>query len=114
MNLRIIDQQPHANQTMKLTIIFSILFVSMFLIAIVMTEDNRVVTVKAIPSTQIIKTMPSSTTLSAIQNKDPSIQSHSSSDEVDIKMQSGISSHVSNFINAWQLSKVTSAFQKTL
>lgn len=76
----------------------------MFVITNILTEDNRVVTVKASPST----------TLSEIKPKDLSIQSHSSLDDSDIKIQSGISSHVSNYINAWQLSKVTSAFQKSL
>ena len=105
MNFKIIELQPNSNQIMKLTSIFSILFVSMFFIANMLTEDNRVVTVKALPP---------STTLDDTGSKTLPIQSHSSLDESDIKIQSGMSSHVSNYINAWQLSKVTSAFQKSV
>ena len=105
MNFKIIELQPNSNQIMKLTSIFSILFVSMFFIANMLTEDNMVVTVKALPP---------STTLDDTGSKTLPIQSDSSLHESDIKMQSEISSHVSNYINAWQLSKVTSAFQKSV
>ena len=105
MNFKIIDLQPNANQIMKVFSIFSILFVSLFFIANILTEDDRVATVNALPS---------STTLSDTGSKTLAIQSHSSLDWSDIKMQSEMSSHVSNYINAWQLSKVTSAFQKSV
>jgi hypothetical protein len=115
MKYKIINLQPNANnQIMKLTSIFSILFGSMFLIAINLSDDNRVVTVKALEPTQVIKSVPSSATLPDIKSKDSSIQSHSSFDESDVKIQSEMSSHVSNYINAWQLSKVTSASQKSV
>src|SRR4029079_9786564 len=105
MNFKIIELQPNANQIMKLTSIFSILFVSLFFIANILTEDNRVTTMKALPS---------STTLYDTGSNTLPIHSHSSLDESDIKTQSGMSSHVSNYINAWQLSKVTSAFHKSV
>jgi hypothetical protein len=103
MNFKIIELQPNPNQIMKLTSIFSILFVSMFFIANILTEDNRAATVKDLSS---------STTLYDPGSKTLPIQSDSSLDESDIKIQSGMSSHVSNYINAWQLSKVTTSFQK--
>ena len=105
MNFKIIELQPNSNQIMKLISIFSIVFVSMFFIANILTEDNRVATVKALPS---------STASYDTGSKTLPIQSHSSLDESDIKMQSGMSSHVSNYINAWQLSKVTTAFEKSV
>ena len=105
MNFKIIELQPNANLIMKLTSIFSILFVSLFFITNILTEDNRAATVKALPS---------STALYDTESKTLPIQSHSSLDESDIKMQSGMSSHVSNYINAWQLSKATTAFQKSV
>ena len=104
MNFKIIELQPNSNQIMKLTSIFSILIVSVFIIANLLTEDSRVTALKALPP---------STTFYDTGSKTLPIQSHSSLDESDIKMQSGMSSHVSNYINAWQLSKVTSSFQKS-
>ena len=98
----------------KLASIFSILFVSMFSMAIISAEDKTVVNVKSKPRAQVEAIESSSTMGYEVDSKDLTTQSHESLDEYEITKQSGTGSFVSNYINAWKLSKASSVFQITL
>ena len=78
----------------------------MSFMAIILTEDKRVVDEKSIPRSQV----PTSSTMGDdVESKDLAIQSHKSLDESKITKQSGTSSSISNYVNAWELSKAISA-----
>ena len=114
MNFRNINSQQNTHQMTKLASIFSILFVSMFSMAIISAEDKTVVNVKSKPRAQVEAIESSSTMGSEVDSKDLATQSHESLDEYEITKQSGTGSFVSNYINAWKLSKASSVFQITL
>ncbi len=99
---------------MKLTSLFSILFISIFYIAITLAEDKGVVNVSSIPRAQVPTSESSSNLVSDVESKDLTIQSHESLDESKITKQSGIGSFISNYINAWKLSKANSVFLMTI
>ncbi|MDN5868209.1 MAG: hypothetical protein L0H55_12540 [Candidatus Nitrosocosmicus sp.] len=114
MNFRNINSQQDTNQMMKLTSIFSIFFSTLIFVAIVITEDKGIVTLKSISSTPVTTSEPSLTAISDVKSKDLTIPSDSSSDESEIAKPSGTSSTVSNYINAWKLSKANLVFQMTI
>ena len=82
--------------------------------AINLTEDKGVINVKSIPRAQVPTSESSLTMVSDVESKDLTIQSHKSLDESKITKQSGTSSFISNYINAWKLSEANSAFQMTV
>ena len=80
----------------------------------ILTEDKGVINAIYTPRAQV-PTFESSLTIGDdVESKDLAIQSHKSLDESKITKQSGTSSFVSNYINAWKLSKASSVFQITL
>ena len=80
----------------------------------ILTEDKGVINVIYTPRAQV-PTFESSLTIGDdVESNDLAIQSHKSLDESKITKQSGTSSFVSNYINAWKLSKASSVFQITL
>lgn len=110
MNFRNINLQQNTNQMMKLTSLFSILFISIFCIAITLAEDKAVVNMSSIPRAQVPTSESSSNLVSDVESKDLTIQSHESLDETKTTKQSGTGSFISNYINAWKLSKANSVF----
>src|SRR5687768_9481844 len=108
MGFQNISSKQENNQMMKLTSLFSILFSTLILVAIIITEDKGIVTLKSISSIPVTTSEPSLTTVSDVQSKDLNIPS---SEGAEITKQQGTSSTVSNYINAWKLSKSNSAFQ---
>jgi len=114
MKFQNINSQQYTDQMPKLTSIFSILFVSMFSMAIISAEDKTVVNVKSKPRAQVEAIESSSTMGSEVDSKDLTTKSHESLNEYEITKQSGTGSFVSNYINAWKLSKASSVFQITL
>ena len=95
----------------KLTSIFSILFVSMFIMTIILTDDKWGLNKKSIPSPQLPTSESSSTIGDDFKSKDLIIPSHKYLDESKITKQSGTSSYVTNYINAWKLNEANSAMQ---
>ena len=95
----------------KPTSIFSILFVSMFFMTTILTEDKGVINVKSIPKAQLPTPESSLAMVSDVESEDLAIPSHKSLDESKITEQSGTSSFISNYVNAWELSKAISAIQ---
>ena len=81
----------------------------MSFMAIILTEDKRVVNEKSIPRSQVPTSESSSTMGDDVESKDLTIQSHKSLDESKITKQSGTSSSISNYVNAWKLSEANSA-----
>jgi ligand-binding sensor domain-containing protein len=114
MNFQNINSQQNTHQMMKLASIFSILFVSMFSMAIISAEDKGVVNVKSKPRAQVAAIESSLTMGDEVNSKDLTPQSDESLDEYEITKQSGTGSFISNYINAWKLSKAGSVFQITL
>jgi hypothetical protein len=110
MNFSKSNSEQNSNQIMKLTSIFSILFVSIFYMTIILTEDKGLANVKSISRVQVPISESSSTMVSDVEPKDLTVQSHESLDESKITMQSGTASSISNYINAWKLSKANSVF----
>jgi hypothetical protein len=111
MNFQNINSQQNTNQITKLASIFSILFVSMLYTAITLTEDKGVINVKSLPRAQVPTSESSLTMVSDVESKGLTIQSDKSLDESKITKQSGKSSYISNYVNAWKLSEANSAFQ---
>jgi len=111
MNFQNINSQQYTDQMPKLTSIFSILFVSMFIMTIILTDDKGGVNEKSIPRPQLPTSESSSTIRDDSESKDLIIPSHKYLDESKITKQSGTSSFISNYINAWKLSKANSAMQ---
>jgi hypothetical protein len=111
MNFQNINSQQYTDQMPKLTSIFSILFVSMFIITIILTDDKWGLNEKSIPRPQLPTSESSSTIGDDFESKDLIIPSHKYLDESKITKQSGTSSFISNYINAWKLSKANSAMQ---
>jgi hypothetical protein len=80
----------------------------------ILTEDKGVINAIYTPRAQV-PTFESSLTIGDdVESKDLAIQSHKSLDESKITKQSGTSSYVSNYINAWKLNEANSAFQTTV
>ena len=98
----------------KLASIFSIFFVSVFYMAHILTEDKGVINVIYTPRAQVPTSESSLTMVSDVGSEDLAIQSHKSLDESITPEQSGTSSYVSNYINAWKLNEANSAFQTTV
>ena len=111
MNFRNINSQLYTDQMTKPTSIFSILFVSMFFMTTILTEDKSVVDEKSIQRPQLPTPESSSTLGDDVEPNDLAIQSHISLDESKITEQSGTSSFISNYVNAWELSKAISEIQ---
>lgn len=111
MNFQNINSQQYTDQMPKLTSIFSILFVSMFIMTIILTDDKGDVNEKSIPKPQLPTSESSSTIGDDFESKDLTIPSHKYLDESKITKQSGTSYFISNYINAWKLSKANSAMQ---
>jgi len=114
MNFRNINSQQNTNQVIKLASIFSIFFVSVFYMANILTEDKGDINVIYNPRAQVPTSQSSLTMVSDVESEDLAIQSDKSLDESKITKQSGTGSYVSNYINAWKLSKASSVFQITL
>ena len=114
MNFRTTNSRQNTNQMIKLASIFSIFFLSVFYMAHILTEDKGVINVIYTPRAQVPTSESSLTMVSDIESKDLAIQSHKSLDESKITKQSGTSSHVSNYINAWKLNEANSAIQTTV
>lgn len=111
MNIPSINLEPNCLHTLKLTSIFSTFFVSLIIVAIVFTDDKEDVTLKSVSSTPVTTSEPALTTVTDVKSKDLTPSLIQSSDKSEIAKQSGTSSSVSNYFNAWKLSKVTPAFQ---
>ncbi|HEX5186927.1 MAG TPA: hypothetical protein VFV86_08565, partial [Nitrososphaeraceae archaeon] len=69
MNFRNINSQQNTHQMMKRASIFSILFVSMFYMAIISAEDKAVVNVKSKPRAQVEAIESSATMGSEVDSK---------------------------------------------
>lgn len=110
MNISSINTPQNSLHTLKLTSIFSTLFVSLIFVAIVFTEYKGDVTLKSVSSVLVTTSEPELTTVSDIKSKvlSPSLIPYS--DKSGIAKQSGTSSSVSNYFNAWKLSKVAPTF----
>lgn len=93
MSFQNINSQQDTNQMMKLTSIFSILFISVFFMTFILAEDKGVVNVKLIPTAQVPTSESLSTMVSEVKLKDLSIQSHESLDEPKITKQAGTGSY---------------------
>lgn len=100
-----------SNQMVKLIPIFSILFVSLFFVAILLTGDKESVTAKSIAEAGPSSSEPSLTTVSEVVLNDQATYLHTSADESKTTKQSGTSSSISNYVNAWKLSKATPVSQ---
>ena len=80
----------------------------------ILTEDKGVINAIYTPRAQV-PTFESSLTIGDdVESKDLAIQPDKSLDESKITKQSGTSSYVSNYINAWKLNEANSAFQTTV
>lgn len=86
----------------------------MFCTAILLAQDKGVVNMKLIPGVKGPTPESSSTMVSDVESKDLTIKSHESLDEFKITKQSGTGSFISNYINAWKLSKANSVFVMTV
>ncbi len=95
----------------KLTLIFSILFVSLFIMTIILTDDKWGLNEKSILRLKLPTSESSSTIGDDFESKDLIIQSHKYLDESKITKQSGTSSFISNYIIAWKLNEANSAMQ---
>ncbi len=111
MNFQNINSQQYTDQMPKLTSIFSILFVSMFIMTIILTDDKWGLNEKSIPRPQLSTSESSSTIGDDFESKDLIIPSHKYLDESKITKQSGTSSFISNYIIAWKLNEANSAMQ---
>ena len=111
MNFRNTNSRQNTNQMIKLASIFSIFFVSVFYMAHILTADKEVINVIYTPRAQVPTSQSSLTMVSDVESKDLAIQPDKSLDESKITKQSGTSSFISNYINAWKLSKANSAMQ---
>jgi len=101
----------HSSQITKLIAIFSILFASVFFIAILLSEDKGLVTAKAMPGVSVPVPESSLVTVSEEESEDTVTYTDISTDEPETTKQSGTSSSISNYVNAWKLSKVTPVSQ---
>ena len=111
MNYQNIELKKNSNQMVKLVPIFSILFVSMFFVAIFIAGDKEAVIAKSNAEVPVLDAEHSLTAVSEIGIKDPVTYSHISTEEPKSIKQSGTGSSISNYVNAWKLSKATSVSQ---
>lgn len=105
------NNNNNSNQMMKILSIFSILFASVFIVVILFSEDKGVVTAKAMSNVPASVSEQSLTTAPGAESEDTTTKSYQSSDEPKITKQSAIGSSISNYVNAWKLTKVTPVSQ---
>lgn len=97
----------NSNQMIKLVSIFSVLFASAFFVTFLLSENKDILSAKAMIEVPAPSHETSMTTVSESGLKDPATYSHISAEEPKTTKQSGTSSSISNYVNAWKLSKVT-------
>lgn len=99
------------SKTRRLAIMFSILFVSLIFVTMMLTQEKVFVNGES-SNTPFTKSFEHSNMTVSLSE---SINAHSQKDvesgHSKVKDQSGTSSSISNYVNAWRLSKVTPAFQ---
>ena len=102
------------NQITNLVAIFSVLFASVFVVAIILSEHKGVDIAKATVVVSTSSPEPSLTSVTDDGLKDIAAYSHVSTGESKTTKLSGTSSSISNYINAWKLIKVTPVSQITV
>ncbi|HET6589854.1 MAG TPA: hypothetical protein VFG45_06805 [Candidatus Nitrosocosmicus sp.] len=111
MNIQTINFKTSTNKTFRLTSIFSIFFVTLFLVATALTDEKENTNAKTFSSLPIEASDMPVTTMNGIEPQVVSIQTTHDSQQPGIAKQTGTGSSISNYVNAWKLSKVTPASQ---
>jgi hypothetical protein len=111
MSIQTINFKTSTNKTFRLTSIFSIFFVTLFLVTIALTDEKESTNAKTFTSLPTTASEMPDTTMNGVEPQDTSIQTNHDSQQPEIAKQTGTGSSISNYVNAWKLSKVTPAYQ---
>lgn len=111
MNDQDFNFQNNKNKTRGLTSIFSIIFVSLFFVTIALSQEKETVSDKSMTSVSLLTSESIITPINVANQQTMAIQINHGLKSSEIIEPTGTSSSISNYVNAWKLSKVTPPYQ---
>jgi len=111
MNYLTINFKKSTNRKLGLPTILSIFLFPLFFAAIALPDEKEIVNGMPFTYEHISQSKSSTITITTDEPQDESSKINNDFQQAKIREQTGTSSFISNYVNAWKLSKVTPSYQ---